>query len=331
MAADELMRRLRGGQIPPLVLLQGQEPYLVERAVRNLRQAVFPGGQDEFNDHLFQAKDCTAQQIFDAALTLPVFAERRLVTVKDAQLLPAAVLDELLPYLKEPAPETCLLLVADKVDNRRKFFQQFAKTGLVIDYKPLSERELPGYIKGVISDLNLEITADALALLCGMVGASLNEVHGELEKLRTFLGDRDLVDVKDITAVISRGRAENIFALGNAVGSGDAGRALRLGHSLLEAGEAPLKILSLVVRHFRQLWKVRELQVQQRSKKEIAAIAGVPFFVIDGMVAQGKRFSRKDFQQAYELFVEADLAMKSSGADPEALLENLLLRLARRQ
>ncbi|NOY12929.1 MAG: DNA polymerase III subunit delta, partial [Deltaproteobacteria bacterium] len=44
----------------------------------------------------------------------------------------------------------------------------------------------------------------------------------------------------------------------------------------------------------------------------------------------GKRFSRKDFQRAYELFLETDLAIKSSGADAGALLESLMLRLTRK-
>jgi len=331
MTSEELLRKLRANQIPELILLHGQETYLVQQAVAAVRRAVLENDRDDFNDNQFYGKECTASRVSDAASTLPVFAHKRLVTIRDAHLLPAAELDALLPYLKNPAPETCLLLVADKIDNRRKFFQQFKKSGVVVEYKPLAERELPGHIKTYFYDHDISITADALTLFCGMVGGSLNEVHGELEKLRTYIGSRNLVDVADIQAVVSRGRAENIFELGNAVGRGDAGRALLLLNNLLTAGEAPLKILSLVVRHFRQLWKVRELQVQKRSNKEIAGGAGVPFFVVEGMVAQGKRFSRQDFQQAYELFLETDLAMKSSGADAEALLESLLLRLVKRK
>jgi len=330
MSSNDLYRKLRAKQIPELILLHGQEPFLVQRMVRAIRTAVLENERDDFNDNQFFGKECSATQIIDAALTLPVFAPKRLVTVKDAQLLPAAELDSLLSYLKNPAPETCLLLVADKVDSRRKFFQQFKKNGVVIEFKPLSERELFSYVKNYFEEQDIQITADAVALFCAMVGAGLHEVHGELEKLRTFVSPRLLVDVGDIQAVVSRGRAENIFELGNAVGRGDIENTLLLANRLIETGEAPLKILSLVVRHFRQLWKVRELQVQNRDRQEIAGVARVPFFVVEGMIAQAKRFSRQHFQQAFELFLETDLAMKSSGADAEALLESLLLRLAKR-
>lgn len=330
MTADELLRKLSNNQAPELIFLYGQEPFLIQRAMAAVRRAVLAAEKDDFNDHQFYGKEASAVQIIEAALTLPVFASRRLVTIKEAHHLPAAELEELIPYLKKPVPETCLLFVAEKIDSRRKFFQQFKKTGALVEFRPLSEREFPGHIRSFLDGRGVRMTGDALELFCAMVGGSLHEVHGELEKLLTYLGERNLIDVPDVQAIVSRGRAENIFELGNAVGRGDAARTLALVKGLTEAGEAPLKILSLLVRHFRQLWKVRELQVQKRGKREIASVAGVPFFIVDGLVAQGKRFSRTDFQQAYELFLETDLAMKSSGADAEALLEHLLLKLVHR-
>ncbi len=327
MNAADLYRDLRAHQIPSLVFLCGQEPYLVQQAARSVRQAVLPDDKDDFNDNQFYGKEATAEQILEAAMTYPVFAQKRLVTVKDAHQLPAAELERLLPYLHNPAPETCLLLIADKIDNRRKFFQEFKKCGALVEFKPLSDREIPQYIRNSLNRHDVKISADAVDLFCAMVGGNLHEVHAELDKLLTYIGDATLIDIKDVQAVVSRGRAESVFALGNAVGRGDTAKALTLVMRLSAAGEAPLKILSLLVRHFRQLWKVRELQVQKYPVKEIAKIAGVPFFVVDGLIQQGKKFSRQDFYRAFGLFLEADLAMKSSGADAEALLDNLILRL----
>ncbi len=331
MTADELFRRLQAGQIPELIFLYGQEPYLVQRAAQKVRRAVLAAENDDFNDNQFYAKDLQVEQVLDAAQTLPVFAAKRLVTVKDAHLLPAAALEEFLGYLKDPVPETCLLFIAEKIDSRRKFFQQFKKQGALIEFKPVSERDLPRHVRSYLDQRDYRISADALELFCSLVGGGLNEVHSELDKLLLYLGERTLVDLVDVQAIVSKGRAENIFELGNAVGKGDAARALTLVKRLVEAGEAPLKILSLLVRHFRQLWKVRELQVANASPREIASTAGIPFFIVDGMVTQGKRFSRQDFRAIYEAFLETDLAMKSSGADAEALLESLLLRLSKRK
>lgn len=325
---EDLYRQLRSSHIPPLALLFGQEPYLVQRAVQTLREAVLVSGDDVFNDHQFNGKEATAAQILEAALTLPVFADKKLVTVKDAHLLPTTELDQLIDYLNAPVNETCLLLVAEKVDSRRKFFQQFKKIGTVVEFKPLAEKSLPQYVRQVLEQNEVKISGDALALFCSMTGGSLHEIHSELEKLLNYIGTSQLIDVKDIQAVVSRGRAENIFELGRAVGQGHSAQALMLVWNLTASGEAPLKILSMLVRHFRQLWKVRELQVKKYTHKDIAQLAGVPFFVVGGLIQQGKRFSRRDFVRMFEMFVETDLAMKSSGADSESLLDRLVLKLA---
>ncbi len=329
MTADELYRKLRSNQIPELIFLCGQEPYLIQRAAQSIRQAVLSDEKDDFNDNQFYGKETTAEKILEAAMTLPVFAERRLVTVKDAHQLPAAELEKLLPYTQDPIPETCLLFIAGKIDNRRKFFQQLKKNGALVEFKPLSDREIPQYIRNALNQRDIRISADGLDLFCSIVGGNLHEIHAELDKLQTYIGIATLIDIKDVQAVVSRGRAENIFELGNAVGRGDIANALTLVMRLTTAGEAPLKILSLLVRHFRQLWKVRELQVQKCPAKDIAKLAGVPFFVVDNLIQQGKKFSRNDFISAHELFLETDLAMKSSGADAGALLDSLILRLVK--
>ena len=327
MTADDFYRQLKSGQIPPLLCLYGEETFLVRKAVESLRQAVFPDGHDDFNDSVFQGKELKAEQVIDTAQTLPMFAARRLVTIRDAQLIPVIEQEKLLPYLDNPAPETCLLLVADKIDSRRKFFQHYKKKGELVEFRPLTERDLPNYLKKRLSAQNVEIAADALNLFCSMVSTGLNEVHSELDKLLTYMGSATLIDVKDVHAVVSRGRAENVFELGNAVGRGDIAAALRLVSRLAAAGEAPLKILSLLTRHFRQLWKIRELRAQRCSARDIAAQIRIPYFVVEGLVQQAGRFSRSDFMHAHQLFLETDLAMKSSGANAEALLDLLIHNL----
>ncbi len=244
MNSDELFQKLRANQVPELIFLWGPEGFLVKRAANAVRRAVLSADGDEFNDNQFYGKDANASNILEAAMTYPMFAAKRLVTVKDAHLLPVAELEQLLSYIDNPVPETCLLFIADKIDSRRKFFKQFKKSGALVEFKHLSEREIPRYIGGILKQREVAISGDALGLFCALVGNNLNEVHAELDKLLLYIGTATLIDVKDVHAVVSRGRAENIFALGSAVGNGDVGVALTLIMRLTAAGEAPLKILS---------------------------------------------------------------------------------------
>lgn len=294
-----------------------------------IRGAVLGGGTDDFNDHQFAGNGATADQILAIAQTFPVFAPRRLVTVRAFQELPVVEQDQLIPYLDDPAPATTLLLIADKIDSRRKFFQAFRKIGIVHKCDPLSQKELPDYIRKHLQSRGIRIDTAALQLLSSLVDTSLYEVHSELDKLVLFVGQRRQISLRDVETIISRSRAENIFELGNAVGRGDLPQALCLIRRLHATGEPALLILNLVTGHFRLLWKVRELQSRNQSIAEIAKQVARPGFVIDRLLEQGRRFSRRDFMAAYQLLVETDLAMKSSGADLQVLLDQLVIKLIR--
>ena len=328
MTPELLQQAINSRKLPPVLFLYGGETFLRQKALLQIEKSVLSPGSEDFNRHIFHAKGLMVEQVLEAALTFPAFAERSLVVVKEAHALSTSDLDDLLSYIQKPMPETCLVFSGEKIDSRRKFFQTLKKIDALVEYKPLNERQLPGFIRRHLDDLGFTITGDALSMFVGRVGSSLLEVMTELEKLSLYAGAPRLLDIPDIQAVVSNVRAENIFEIGNAVGRQAPGKALTLGRHLIADGEAPLKILSLLSRHFRQLWKARELQVEGRSSSEIARGAGVPPFVVDGLIAQGRRYSRADFRRAFRLFVEADLAMKSSGSRPEVVLENLLMQLA---
>jgi len=328
MTADSLKQAIKSGHLPPVLFLYGGEPFLRQQALKQIEAAILTPGCEDFNRHQFHAKGMIVEELLEAALTFPAFAPRRLVLVKEAEALSSSDLDALLSYVEKPAAETCLVFSADKIDSRRKFFQLLRKQDVLVEFKPLTERQLPAFVKNHLEEHGFSITGDALSLFINRVGLSLLEVMAELDKLTLYAGAPSLLDIADVQAVVSSVRAENIFEIGNAVGRQDVLRTLSLGRHLVADGEAPLKILALLTRHYRQLWKAREMQVEGKSGRDIARGAGVPPFVVDGLVAQAKRYSRADFRRAFGLFVKADLAMKSSGSQAEVVLEELLISLA---
>lgn len=328
MTPAELQRAIAEQRIPSLLCVCGEESYLVEQAWRQVLAAAVPAEARDFNFQQFQGKEAKAAVLLDALRTLPVFAPRRLVLVKNGHELPAAEQDGLLDYLHNPLPESVLLLVCAKVDARRKFFQAFKKAGGLLEFKRLYDNQIPGFVRERLRDSGRRMTEDALALFCRRVGSDLQEVVGELEKLFAYLGEQDLADVADVAAVVSDSRVDSIFELTNALGNGDSGEALRLLDRLLADGQAPLLVLNLIVRHFRQLWLTRELLDQGAGAGEVSRRVGVNPYFVDGLVRQARRFSPPRFRRAFELFLETDLALKSSGAHPAPLLEKLILEIA---
>jgi DNA polymerase-3 subunit delta len=134
MTQAELQRALAEHRIPPLLCLYGAEGYLVERTWRRILDLVVPADARDFNFQQFAGRETRAVTLLDAVQTLPVFSPRRLVLVKAVEDLPAAEQEALLPYLKNPLPETVLLLVGEKIDTRRKLFLELRKAGVLVEF-----------------------------------------------------------------------------------------------------------------------------------------------------------------------------------------------------
>jgi DNA polymerase-3 subunit delta len=149
---------------------------------------------------------------------------------------------------------------------------------------------------------------------------------GELDKLVSYVGDREYIEEGDVADVVSDTRAESIFALTDALGSGERALALRLLNRLLDDGQPPLVILSMLVRHFRQLWKTRELLSQGVAQKELPRRIGVNPYFLGGLLTQAKRCTDAGLREAFPRFLAVDLALKSGG-DARAQLEGLVFAL----
>lgn len=330
MTPGELKKAFKAHQFPNLLLLYGEERFFLEEALDQLLQLAVPRDGRDFNYNLFHGKTARAAEILDAARTFPVFSRLRLVVVRDVQLLPAAELEQLVPYLQDPAEETVLVLSADKIDGRRKFYQQFKKHGKLVEFKKYYENQIPAFVRDRAAQNDVKFTEEAMALFCRRVGSNLQEIAGELEKLVTFLGDRTLVDVDDVAAIVSDTRIDSVFELTDAIGRRNPSRALALLGRLLADGTAPLVVLAMMVRHFRQMWKARYLLDQRVGKKELAKGVGINPYFLDGLLQQVQVFPEQRYREIFEQFLETDLALKSSGAHATVMLESLVMSICGR-
>lgn len=328
MTHAELNRAIGERRIPSLLFLYGEETFLLEQAVQRTRDAVVPTEARDFNYSVFHGRETPVEVILDTARTFPVFSPRRLVLVKEAQEISAAALDAFLPYLADAAPETVLLFTADKIDARRKFFLEFKKHGALVEFKRLYDNQIPAFVREQAQSAGRNLTEDAMALFCRRVGNNLQEVHGELNKLFSYLGERTLVDAADVAAVVSDTRIDSIFDLTNALGQRDAATALRLLGRLLDEGTVPLVILTMMTRHFRQMWKARELLDQGMPTRDLARRLSINPYFLDSLVGQARRFPPARYRQVFDQLLDTDLALKSSGSHPSALLEKLVLDIA---
>jgi len=324
MTPQELEKSLKSGKIPTICYLFGEESFLVDRAVGKMLDLAIDPSLKDFNFNVFYGAESKGVDILDAAQTLPMFAERRVVLVKRAEALKAEALEILLPYIQNPAETTCLLFSSSKIDQRKKFFLEFKKHGVLVEYKKLYENKLNDFIQGEAMAQGKQIDSSAAGLLSALIGNNLQELASQIEKLVVFSGAKNRITLDDVKTISSSSKAFTAFELGKYAGMKDPANALKSLDALFRDGEQAPMIIGALARHFKQLWRVRELLDRKAPQNEISKESGINPFFLQEMIQQANNFKTRDLFGILQELHTCDIASKSGG-HPYTMLHSLIM------
>lgn len=324
MTPQEFEASILKGRIPTVCYLYGEEPFLVERAVRMLLERAIDHSLKDFNFNVFFGNESKGVDILDAAQTLPMFADRRAVLVKRAELLKADALEVLLPYIKNPVASTCLLLTGSKIDQRKKFFLELKKQGELVEYKRLYDNKLSGFIQSEATAQGKPIESAAAELLAVLIGNNLQELSSQIEKLAVYAGTRQRISVEDVRTMASSSKAFTAFELAKYLGLRDVSNSIRSLDALFLNGEEAPMLIGALTRHFRQLWRIRELLDLKKPQADIGRELNIHSFFLGEIVVQAKNFTRSELKRIFDEFYRCDIESKSGG-QPYMLLHGLAM------
>ncbi|HTP65576.1 MAG TPA: DNA polymerase III subunit delta, partial [Geobacteraceae bacterium] len=185
--------------------------------------------------------------------------------------------------------------------------------------------QLGPFIREEAATYGKKMEPAALEMLIYLVGNNLQELAAEIEKVATYVGARETIKGADIREIVSDTRVDSIFELTDALGGKDLAKALRNLSTILRDGEAPLMVLAMLTRHFRQLWKVRELCDRGMPATEVGKAAGISPYFLKGIMEQARNYRRTEFRAIFERLYKTDLALKTSGGKPVGLMECLVM------
>ncbi|MFM7203064.1 MAG: DNA polymerase III subunit delta [Myxococcota bacterium] len=335
---DTLNQQLKKGQVYPLYLLYGEEEFQRSRAMERLQQHVLKGIPVDFNFNQFYAKEVEIQRVLDTANLYPMMAPRRLVILRNVEELKEGALDKLSKYTEKPSPTTVFVMVGEKVDGRKKFVQQTKKQGLALEFKTLYDRQLKGWLKVEVRELNKTMAEDVLTAFIDLVGDNLRELHSELQKVSLYVGNRGSITLDDLKAVISDVSLDDVFDLSDAIGAKDAGRAvmqLRRMYDMDPETHAQ-KLIPPLYRYLTQLYRARLAMQHGTSPAELKPLmlsAGVNERMYwkwekETLPLVQKR-SLAELERQVRRIYEAQVELRTRRAPDEVQLEALLLDLCR--
>ncbi|MGZ3768100.1 MAG: DNA polymerase III subunit delta [Bdellovibrio sp.] len=324
--AQKFYKDLEKGQLASLYFLFGEEPYLLNQSVERFKYAVLTEGAVDFNYSLFYASDADVVAVRDAVETLPMMAARRLVILKEAQELTDKEWAELEPLISAPVESTVFVILASKVDKRKKQVRMLLEVGDCVEFKKPYENQVPSWVNYIAQSLNLKISNDAIHLLHKLVGNNLTEIEAELKKLGDYIGEDRRIEVDDVRQVVSRSKEESVFDFTKAIGENNRIKALELLVYLIDQGQSEIGIVSLLARHVRILMALKRGTDEGLHGAKLAHYAQVPPYFLQNYLDQARLWSFKKLEQTLVILSETDKALKSSPLSSRIWLENMVLK-----
>src|SRR6185295_10199705 len=243
--------RRAAGPVRGVHAIVGADTWLADQALEALLSREGLAGGDAVQ--VLRGDETTFARVIDAARMGSLFAARRAVVVRAAELLKGEG-DELEAYLADPNPDVALIFLAAKPDKRRAAWKRLLDAAQVTSAEPPKGRALRGYIADQVRRRQLALDEQAFEELMEHVGQDLRRLMGELEKLEAFADGRPgRLTAEDVAAVVGRGLAQPLYRLADSFTGRRPAQTLALMEDVLEEGEPPLKVLATMHYALRRL------------------------------------------------------------------------------
>jgi DNA polymerase-3 subunit delta len=274
-------------------------------------------------ESVFYANETTVSTITDTLQNMSLFAEKRIVTVKNAEYIKKKdEIEILVSCIKNLDTHTAFFLLSDEIKLSSSLEDAVPKSNKQIFYE-LFEREKSEWVRRFFKQEGFSIDNDGIAVILELVENNTAALKSECSRLINFLPKDKPVNPQDIDRLLSHNREESAFTLFSRIAAGDISKALESMSVMLSAKESAQSILAGLAWCFRKLGDylaLLEISVNPDSF-ELKKIGLSSPKVKDDYAAAAKRYNTEDVEACLALTAKYDILLRS----PVAALENLLM------
>lgn len=303
-------------------LLYGPNEFLRQQALQQIKQT-FLQTETDLNLTILAASP-TCGEIMSASQTPPLFGVRRLIIIRDFDFK-SATLD--LEKFLLTVPDFCELVFEKAVvDGRTRFFKFWQKNFPLQEFKNLRPQEFARWLRAEVQQRQLNCEPAALHLFTIFTQGDLATASQELTKLAIFAqGAR--ITVADVKALTHADLHANIFELTDALCQRQAPQALAILQDLLQRGESIWQIFAMLVRQFRILLLLTDLQRKHLNRQELIQQTKLHPFVLQKTLPQLRNFTLTELLQAHQALLRIEQAAKTGGISSTGIMNELQFAL----
>jgi DNA polymerase-3 subunit delta len=318
------------GAFHPVYWLEGEEPYYIDKITAYAEQKILSAEEAGFNLTVFYGKDSKVEEVINACKRYPMFSERQVVILKEAQQL--RDIEKLETYLENPLHST-LFVVAHKekkLDGRGKLAKVVKQKAVLYSTKKLYDNELPEWALSMIREKGLEIQPKALHILVDHIGNDLQRIENEIEKLTVNLQGKKKITEHEIEEYVGVSKDFNVFELQAAMARKDLPGVLNiLNYFSANPKAAPIQlVLPTLYSFFSKLYIAASLGT--KDENAIGNALGIRGFIARQYAQALQVFNFQEIEKVLILLADSNgksLGIGRADTDDDGLLRELAVKI----
>ncbi len=330
--------RLKNNTLGRLLSFFGDETFLRRRALTMLRTHYFPPASEAgLGDLAIDLTEGCLQDFLNQARTLPMLSPVKLLILKNADRLPAGEIGRLGDYLQHPAAKTVAVFeFAPDFNPKRPRDHTAAEKNLLklteahttcFLFQRLRMDALVGFLQRYAESERYGLDRSTIQYLAERLGGDMELIVSEMEKLYLHAGAAGAVERADIERLSIRNPMATIFDMLDDLACRQAKSAHARLTTLLDGGEHPLGILTMLNRFFQQVAVYKSLRNKGATEREILSHMRLQAFQLKNIERAHCNYSAEEAWHCLSLIGQAEEEFKSIRVNPRDHMELLLLRL----
>lgn len=330
----ELRKQIKAGEFKNAYLICGDEDYLKEHYVSQLKDKIVDKTFEFFNFHYFDGKDTDLDDALKDAQMLPVMSEHSLVIIKDYPFDKAADIKLMQEYLSD-CPDTTVLVVwfaAVNPDERSAGYKNLQKAfdsaGVVAQLEKRSESDVAKMLVSGAKKRGAVLDISNAKYLISVSGNDLKTLLNELDKLSSFASGGEITKniIDDMATKCLQAR---IYDLSKYIVMGNSSLAYGVLDTLFEMKENPIEILSTVSGVYVDMYRVKCAKTAGFAYDDVAKHYNYKRreFALRNASRDCAALSQQQLRDSLDIILETDMKMKSTAVDKKLLLEELIIKL----
>lgn len=340
MSLEILKKQLKEEKLANVYLFTGAEEYLKKYYVNALSKLLISEENKELNFVSFDGK-VDPDTIISNCETMPMFSDNKLVVAKNTGLFKAKKgegeaaegkkggKDKLAEYLEKIPDYTCLIFVEGEVDKRMKLVNVIKKAGLIVEMDYQKPADLVKWVIKVCRSRQKDLDQMTASYIVENSEYSMTELLNEIDKLINFVGDKRDISMKDVEAVCNKTIKSRIFDLTDAVSEGNNSKALSLLNDMAALKEPMQKVLFMIIRQIRLVYRMKLLREQGIREDAAAKQMGLTPFVATKVMSISRNMDIGTLEKAMYYSLELDEAIKTGRITDRIAIELLIASMGR--